>query len=173
MTLILASEGPLFQKATTSIHLQSALSNKSNWFCSFQRKWKESLWLKHFVSKIKISRFSSIPEENMQLIKATTKKRTRMWKGGIEKEIQNKVRVSYLTQAEAHWGDQPRPPEMSYLSVERVTAPSYLTWLCYHLLRRCQPCFVNFSEPLSTAETLPMQKRRAEFQWLSGRHAKE
>lgn len=56
------------------------------------------------------------------------------------------------------------PPEMSYLSVKRVTAPSYLIWLSYHLLRRCQPCFFYCSEPLSTRRRFPckIQKRKAE-----------
>lgn len=53
-----------------------------------------------------------------------------------------------------------QPPEMSYLSVKRVTAPSYLIWLSYHLLRRCQLCFFYCSEPLSTQRRFSRQKKK-------------
>lgn len=49
---------------------------------------------------------------------------------------------------------------MSYLSVKRVTAPSYLIWLSYHLLRRCQLCFFYCSEPLSTQRRFSRQKKK-------------
>lgn len=44
MTLIFATMKPLFQNATTSIHFQSALSNRNNWFCLFSTSEKR-LWL--------------------------------------------------------------------------------------------------------------------------------
>lgn len=52
LTLIFATMEPLFQNATTSIHFQSALSNRNNWFLPLLHKWK-TLVIKHFVSKSK------------------------------------------------------------------------------------------------------------------------
>lgn len=67
---------------TTSIHLQSALSNRNNWFLPLSHKWKRNV-IKHFVSK---SKFQDSHQnwENTQLIKAKKKrlkceKRDREW----------------------------------------------------------------------------------------------
>lgn len=84
----------------------------------------------------------------------------------------NEVQVSYLPRAGSHWGCQHRASEMNYLSALRVTAPSYLIWLSYHLLRRCQPCSIYCSEPLSRLRRFP-SKRRGCVQPLSWHNTKE
>lgn len=63
-----------------------------------------------------------------------------------------------------------QPPEMSYLSVKRVTAPSYLIWLSYHLLRRCQLCFFYCSQPLSTHRQFfsPKKRKKKKRVWRGG-----
>lgn len=70
----------------------------------------------------------------------------------------NEVQVSYLPRAGSHWGCQHRASEMNYLSAHRVTAPSYLIWLSYHLLRRCQPCSIYCSEALSKLRHSPAKR---------------
>jgi len=74
----------------------------------------------------------------------------------------------YLPRAGSHWGCQHSPAEMKRLSAAKVTAPSYLIWLSYHLLRRCQPCSIYCSRPLSSA-----RRSAAAFQCLSESNTKE
>lgn len=82
--------------------------------------------------------------------------------------IMDEVQGSYLPRAGSHWGCQHSPAEMKHLSAARVTAHSYLIWLSYHLLRRCQPCSIYCSRPLSSA-----RRSAAAFQCLSESNTKE
>lgn len=82
--------------------------------------------------------------------------------------IMDEVQGSYLPRAGSHWGCQHSPAEMKHLSAARVTAHSYLIWLSYHLLRRCQPCSIYCSQPLSSA-----RRSAAAFQCLSESNTKE
>lgn len=165
LTLISATMEPLFQNATTSIHFQSPLSNRNNWFSPLLHKWK-TLVIRQFVSK---SKFQD-PHQHLSKIGNSLKHKkelAKMWKEEAGNEIMNGVRVSYLSQAERHWGCKLSATRNELPICEKSDCSILFDLALLSSLKKMSALLLLLLWAFINRETISLQKKKKEKEGVS------